>query len=107
VESLRGFDRIIELKATYASSRGNLSILEILLSRGANVNAQGREHGDVLQAASYQGHEKIVDLLLNKGNALQAASYGGHEKIVDLLLNKGAENTPKAECSGDKGPSMP
>jgi ankyrin repeat domain-containing protein 50 len=65
------------------------------------VNAQGGEYGNALQAASLRGHEKIVQLLLDKGaevnaqrgylgNALQAASLGGHENIVQLLLDKGA-----------------
>jgi ankyrin repeat protein len=50
-----------------------------------------------------EGHEKIVELLLDKGanvsvngqegdydSALQAASAEGHEKVVELLLDKGA-----------------
>jgi len=66
------------------------------------LNAQGGRFGNALQAASYGGHEKIVQTLLDKGadvnaqggecgNALQAASYGRHEKIVQTLLNKGAD----------------
>ena len=90
------------LKPVYhASNRGDLSILGMLLSRGANVCARGGYFGNALQAASCKGHEKIVELLLSKGadlnaqggfygNALQAASYGGHEKIIELLISKGA-----------------
>jgi len=55
-----------------------------------------------LQVASYQGHEEIVKLLLDKSanvnaqggsysNALQAALEGGHEAIAKLLLDKGAD----------------
>ncbi|KAI0454305.1 hypothetical protein F5B21DRAFT_504410 [Xylaria acuta] len=65
------------------------------------VNAQGGTCGYALQAASLGGHEKIVQLLLEKGaevnaqggcydSALQAASLGGHEKTVQLLLEEGA-----------------
>ncbi|OCK73444.1 hypothetical protein K432DRAFT_280544, partial [Lepidopterella palustris CBS 459.81] len=64
----------------------------LLLSKGADVNAQGGRYGNALQAASVGGHNKIVELLLSKGadinaqggecgNALQAASVGGHDKI--------------------------
>jgi Ankyrin repeats (3 copies) len=85
-----------------ASLGGYEKIVELLLNRGADVNAQGGHYGNALQAASYGGHEKIVELLLKRGadvntqggeygNALQAASYGGHEKIVELLLNRGAD----------------
>jgi ankyrin repeat protein len=53
------------------------------------------------EAASVEGHETIVALLLEKGanvntqggphrNALQAALAGGHEAITVLLLEKGA-----------------
>jgi hypothetical protein len=76
--------------------------LELLLSKGADVNAQGGQHGNALQAASLGGHDKVVELLLSKGadvnaqggqygNALQAASLGGHDKVVELLLSKGAD----------------
>ncbi|KAF8960319.1 hypothetical protein BDZ97DRAFT_1922228 [Flammula alnicola] len=61
-----------------------------------------RFYGNALQAASGQGHEAIVKLLLKKGanvnvqgghyhNALQAASSEGHEAVVKVLLQKGAE----------------
>ncbi|KAI1672149.1 hypothetical protein L13192_03008 [Pyrenophora tritici-repentis] len=73
----------------------------MLLDAGANVNAQGGEYGNALQAASEGGHEQVVKMLLDKGaevnaqggeygNALQAASWGGHEQVVKILLNAGA-----------------
>ncbi|KAG7149773.1 putative ankyrin repeat protein like [Verticillium longisporum] len=69
---------------------------------GADVNAQGGEYGNALQAASSEGHTNIVQLLRAKGadvnarggqydNVLQAASSGGHVEIVQLLLAKGAD----------------
>jgi ankyrin repeat protein len=86
----------------YASFGGLINAVKYLLSRGADVNAQGGEYGNALQAASVRGHEKVVELLLSKGadvnaqggsfgNALQAASTKGHEKVVELLLSKGAD----------------
>jgi len=64
------------------------------------VNAQGGQYGNALQAAASGRYDKIVNLLLEKGadvnvqdgqygNALQAAASGGHDKIVNLLLEKG------------------
>jgi ankyrin repeat protein len=60
----------------------------VLLERGADVNAQGGQYGNALQAASDSGHEEIVQVLLERGadvnaqgglygNALQAASHSG------------------------------
>ena len=59
-------------------------MVELLLSKGADVNAQGGgEYGNALQAASRGGHEKVVELLLSKGADVNA--QGGR-----LLLGGGA-----------------
>ncbi|KAF2452237.1 hypothetical protein BDY21DRAFT_260258, partial [Lineolata rhizophorae] len=42
-------------------------VVELLLEKGADVNAQGGHYGNALQAASSLGREKIVQLLLEKG----------------------------------------
>jgi ankyrin repeat protein len=87
-----------ELRA--ASFGGNLQEVELLLDRGADVNA--RQHsGGALQGASFGGHWRIVKLLLSAGadvdaqggsvgSSLQAASLRGHTGIVKLLLDAGA-----------------
>ncbi|ERS97064.1 hypothetical protein HMPREF1624_06393 [Sporothrix schenckii ATCC 58251] len=73
-------------------------IKEALTERAEGVGY----YGNALQAASYKGYEKIVQLLLDNGadvnaqgghygNALQAVSLRGHEKIVKLLFDKGAD----------------
>jgi ankyrin repeat protein len=70
--------------------------------RGADINAQGGRLGNALQAASYGGHENVVQMLLDQGadinaqggrlgNALQTASYGGHENVVQMLLDQDAD----------------
>ena len=85
------------------AEEGHKVLVELLLAQGdIDVNAQGGEYGNALQAASLHGHEKVVELLLSKGadvnvqagyygTALQAASYRGHEKVVELLLSKAAD----------------
>ena len=66
------------------------------LPRFGRVNAQGREYGNALQAASDGGGEKVVQMLLDAGsevnvqggrygNTMQAALYRGHEKVVRML----------------------
>jgi len=65
----------------------------MLLDNGADINAQGGQYGNALQAASEGGHAAVVQMLLNNGadinaqggqygNALQAASEGGHAAVV-------------------------
>ncbi|EXK26994.1 hypothetical protein FOMG_16432 [Fusarium oxysporum f. sp. melonis 26406] len=69
------------------------------MTEGSNVNAQGGEYGNALQAASLNGNLRVVQLLLDNGadvnaedgkygNALQAASRNGNLEVVQLLLDK-------------------
>ena len=85
-----------------ASLGGHDIIVQMLLEKGAEVNAQGGCYGNALQAASVGGYKIVVQMLLEKGaevnaqggkysNALRAASVGGHEIVVQMLLEKGAE----------------
>ncbi|KAF8335614.1 ankyrin repeat-containing domain protein [Amanita rubescens] len=85
-----------------ASKHGHKHVIDLLLEKGADVNAQGGRYGNALQAASSGGHKQVVELLLEKGadvnaqrgfygNALQAASYQNHKQVVELLFEKGAD----------------
>ena len=90
-----------------AAEHGSLSMVNLLLDKGADVNAictpqSFRAPSTALQAASIRGHDQVVQLLLDKGadvnahsgsrfNALQAASRQGHDQIVQMLLDKGAD----------------
>ncbi|KAK3171221.1 hypothetical protein OEA41_003305 [Lepraria neglecta] len=85
-----------------ASYGGHEKIVQILLEKDADVNAEGGKYGTALTAASEGGHEKIVQILLEKdadvnaeggwyGTALAAASAKGYEKIVQILLEKKAD----------------
>ncbi|CAG9950051.1 unnamed protein product [Clonostachys rosea f. rosea IK726] len=99
-----------------ASSEGHQEIIRLLLSKGADVNAQGEYYSNALFAASSGGHQEIVGLLLNTGadvnahggyygNALQAASSGGHQEIAALLQKNGAITSSKRP--GSRAPSNP
>jgi ankyrin repeat protein len=53
-------------------------IVQVLLDKGANANAQGREYKNALQAAASGGHDMIVQVLLDKG--ADANPHGGHQR---------------------------
>jgi ankyrin repeat protein len=44
----------------------------MLLDKGADVNAQGGEHGNALYTASYRGNAAVVKILLDKGAHVNA-----------------------------------
>ena len=66
------------------------------------LNAQGGYYANALQAASFKGHDRVIQMLLERGadvnaqdghwgTALQVASWHGQEQIVLLLLDRGAD----------------
>ena len=80
-----------------------ISICQELASEGRDlINARGGYCGNALQAASEEGHEKVVQILIDAGadvnaqgeyysNALYAASERGHEKVVQILIDARAD----------------
>ncbi|EUC26785.1 hypothetical protein COCCADRAFT_61188, partial [Bipolaris zeicola 26-R-13] len=50
-----------------AAKLGHQGMVKLLLDKGAEVNAQGGEYGNALQAAVAGNHTAIVELLLNNG----------------------------------------
>jgi ankyrin repeat protein len=85
-----------------AAQLGLSAIVRLLLSAGADANAQSGYYGNALQAASGENKEQVVRILLdrgadinarggNYGSALQAASWFGEEQIVKLLIDRGAD----------------
>ena len=84
-----------------ACSRGKLSMVDLLLKQGADVNAEGGYKGTALCLACSNRNMTIVDLLFEKGanvnargvhgiTALSSASDEGHLSVVKLLFEKGA-----------------
>jgi ankyrin repeat protein len=89
-----------------ASARGHLETVRLLLSKGADVNAQ--TWATPLKKAAEYGHTEVVRLLLDKGadvneklkdgsTALRWAAIAGHIDVVKLLLDRGADVHAKAE----------
>ncbi|KAF2463616.1 ankyrin, partial [Lindgomyces ingoldianus] len=68
-----------------ASKAGHYRTVQLLVDKGADVNAQGGHYGNALQAASSGGHEQIVRLLVDKGADVNAQ---GHLRVLELLILK-------------------
>jgi ankyrin repeat protein len=55
-----------------AVEKGHKQVVKLLLDKGADVNAQGREYGNALCVASYGGNAAVVKMLLDKGAYVNA-----------------------------------
>ena len=76
-------------------------MVELLLSKGADINAQHGTYGHALYAAACNGDQSMVELLLAKGadvnaeyvtygTALHIAILNRHGRVVRLLIKDGA-----------------
>ncbi|OJJ38684.1 hypothetical protein ASPWEDRAFT_127398, partial [Aspergillus wentii DTO 134E9] len=91
----------------FATFLGLKQFAQLLLEEGAEVN----EGSDApIQIASEQGHEDMVQMLLNNGadthgrgstdtTALGFASSAGHQRIVEMLLEHGADVNLRSKTS--------
>ena len=98
IKSIRGSTPLHEVSRSYG---GDKNIVELLLSHGANVNAQDSDYCTALHYASSRGHKDVVDVLIRHGatlnganrngqTALYLASSAGHLNVVEILLLHGA-----------------
>ena len=84
-----------------AAGQGHNDIVQLLLSRGASIEAMSSRNCTPLHHAAWFGHTSTVELLLLKGASIEAmlknnstplhlAAENGHTRIVQLLLSRGA-----------------
>jgi ankyrin repeat protein len=104
-------ERVLDKALNIASKNGHIDIVQLLIGKGADVNAQLSSDGSAIEAASAHGHIDIVQLLIGKGvdvkaqdssgvSAIYAASAGGHIDIVQLLIGKGADVNAQGSFGG-------
>ncbi|XP_029988045.1 KN motif and ankyrin repeat domain-containing protein 4 isoform X2 [Sphaeramia orbicularis] len=89
-----------------AVSHGRVAMVKLLLSCGADVNAQDREGSTALMCASEHGHTHITRLLLETGRcdtslkdkngqtALSVAEGASHQDIVEVLKSHASSEPP-------------
>ncbi|XP_044743261.1 ankyrin repeat and KH domain-containing protein 1 isoform X4 [Chrysoperla carnea] len=87
---------------TLACAGGHEELVELLLSRGADIEHRDKKGFTPLILAATAGHEKVVEILLNHGADLEAQSErtkdtplslacsGGRYEVVELLLSRGS-----------------
>ncbi|XP_062555858.1 ankyrin repeat and KH domain-containing protein mask-like isoform X3 [Armigeres subalbatus] len=87
---------------TLACAGGHEELVELLISRGANIEHKDKKGFTPLILAATAGHEKVVETLLRHGAEMEAQSErtkdtplslacsGGRYEVVELLLNMNA-----------------
>ena len=85
-----------------ASIAGHADLVDLLLSKGANINDKDKYGASSIMWASREGHVNVAELLLSKGanindkdgddsSSIIWASREGHVDLVELLLSKGTK----------------
>ncbi len=85
----------------FAAADGNVESVNLLLDRGAKINAATQDGWTALHFACLRGDKGLVQLLLDRGadvsmtttagvSALSIATSEGDRDIIELLLNRGA-----------------
>ena len=104
LEYVRNIDFADDQKRTAlhkAAAKGHKDMVQLLLLKGASIEALGEYDRTPLDYAAWRGHTSTVELLLSKGASIEAtsktkrsplhyAAWSGHTSIVELLLLKGA-----------------
>jgi ankyrin repeat protein len=99
LNQLDGNGRTLLMNAAY---QGNSNFVNMLVSRGADLEVIDKNGQTALNLAARQGNADIVAVLLrscanvdhtdNDGwTALRSAAWGGHTEVVGLLLEAGAQ----------------
>ena len=73
----------------WAAVTGKAEAIELLIQRGANVNAVDRDGGTALHAAAFLGHEKAVETLLQNGAKVNAANSRGETPLDGAVVDEG------------------
>jgi len=80
---------------------GNIPMMELFLSRGADINKVNSSGEQALLLAAWKGQMEAVRWLVERGAslnrqgkqwaALHYAAFGGHDEVVAYLLERGAD----------------
>jgi len=87
-----------------AAKRGYVSVAEVFISHGVDIEAKDKRGRTALYVASIKGHKETVEFLIAKGaavntndnqgrTALKQAMEWGHTEVVELLRQHGSTET--------------
>lgn len=119
VNALKSPEEVYGTVLQFACHKASLEIVQLLLDKGADINARAGYYGTALQvvcAFSREANLSVIQLLLDRGadinaqsgkygNALQAACYSGGDgksiELFQLLLDRGADTNIQGGIYGN------
>ncbi len=86
--------------------------IQLLLDRGADINAASDAGDTAMHAAAFRGSEEIIKLLVAKGANLRAKNKQGRTPLDTALSRRGASAVPQAvallrQLTGETGTPPP
>ncbi len=72
-----------------AALAGRAEAVELLIRRGADVNAVDRDRGTPLHAAAFLGHAKVVHALVENGADVNAVNVRGETPLGVAIIDEG------------------
>lgn len=112
----QGPARVVSIDTKYARAlliaarHGSLSVVELLLRQGQDVNTVNCRQRSALSHAAEEGHKDVVELLLNQSGCdgdsrdydgrspLLYAARKGHADVVEMLLKKANCKVNLVDC---------
>ena len=85
-----------------AASKGNKEIVELLLTRGADIEAKEDTGRTALHTAAFRGYMEIVKYLLEKGAKINAQTNDGKTPLDWALLSNKTEASNAIRQKGGK-----
>ena len=91
-----------------AAKRGDRGLVQYILEKGAEINAQDTSASTALCEASEKGHLNVVQFLLDRGacpdtgyvTPMHRAADNGHTEVLQLLINSWANVNVQIPRSG-------
>ncbi len=77
------------LRCSGAARANRAEAVELLIRRGADVNAVDRDRSTPLHAAAFLGHEKVVHALVQNGADVNAANTRGETPLGVATIDEG------------------